>query len=170
MVKIRPKPFWLILWVFLFMLSYSLWVTPQDFAKWKILLRYIPVVSVISIAFVVVKLTIFKDFCINSASMKWLLFGALTPPNIVQPCWNFDQRFSPIRQTQCLKNPSTFWILAKKLLKTKISAKIKSLGLSNSVSPRSQKNHSILVKLNKKTFFWPKLNLNCPIVTVPNGY
>ena len=170
MFKIGPKTFWLILWVFLFMLSYSLWVTPKDFAKWKILLKYIPVVSVISIAFVVVKLSIFKVFCINSASMKWLLLGALAPPNIVQPCWNFDQRLSPVRQTQCLKNPSIFWILAKILLKTKISAKTKSLGLSNSVSPRSQKNHSILAKSNKKTFFWPKLSLNCPPVTVPNGY
>ena len=37
--------------VFLFMPYYSLWVTPQDFAKWKTLLKYISVVSFISIAY-----------------------------------------------------------------------------------------------------------------------
>ena len=56
--------FWLILWVCLFMPSYTLWITPQDFAKWKTLLRYISVVSIISIAYEVVKL--FEFF--------WLLF------------------------------------------------------------------------------------------------
>ena len=38
----------------------------------------------------------------------------------------------------------------KNLLKTKISANTASLGISNKVSARSQKNHSILVKLSKK--------------------
>ena len=33
--------FWLILRGFLFTLSYTLWVTSQDFANWKTLLRYI---------------------------------------------------------------------------------------------------------------------------------
>ena len=48
----------------------------------------------------------------------------------------------------------------KKLLKTKIYAKTASLGIPNNVSPRSQKNHRILVKLSKKkTFFGP----NCPL-------
>ena len=28
------------------------------------------------------------------------VFLALTPSNIVQSCWNFDQRMSPMRQTQ----------------------------------------------------------------------
>ena len=37
----------------------------------------------------------------------------LTPQNIVQSCWNFDQWYSQIRQTQCLKNPSKFSILAQ---------------------------------------------------------
>ena len=38
----------------------------------------------------------------------------------------------------------------KILLKIKISAKAASVGISNNVSPRSQKNHRILVKLSKK--------------------
>ena len=73
-------------WEFLVMPSYTLWVTPQDFAKLKTLLRYIPVVSFISIAFVVVASKIFKAFHINSAYLKWPLLGgfsALTLPNIV---------------------------------------------------------------------------------------
>ena len=51
----------------------------------------------------------------------------------------------------------------KILLKTKISAKTTSLQISNNVSPRSQKNHRILVKLSKKTFLGPKVGLNCPL-------
>ena len=52
----------------------------------------------------------------------------------------------------------------KTLLKTKTYAKTTSLGKSNSVRPRSQKNHRILVKLNKKeTIFGPNLGLNCPL-------
>ena len=38
----------------------------------------------------------------------------------------------------------------KILLKPKISAKNASVGISNNGSPRSQKNHRILVKLNNK--------------------
>ena len=83
--------FWLILWVLiLFMLPYILRVIPQDFAKWKTLLRYISMVSFISIAFVVEKLRIFKVFHIDSAFMKWFLLGfflTLTPANI---CWNIS--------------------------------------------------------------------------------
>ena len=67
--ELRQKSFWLILWAFLFMSSCTLWVTLQDFAKWKTL-RCIFVISFISIAFVVVKLKFFKLFGIDSASMK----------------------------------------------------------------------------------------------------
>ena len=89
----------------------------------------------------------------------------------------------PIRQTQPLKNPSKFWILAQmertqslqfwsilgpnlplenqNMLKIKISAKTASLRISNNESLRSQKNHRILVKLSKQTFFGHKLGLNC---------
>ena len=49
----------------------------------------------------------------------------------------------------------------KILIKTKISAKTASLGIINNASPRSQKNHRILGKLCLKTFFGPKLSLNC---------
>ena len=150
----------------------------QDFAKWKTVLRNIFVVSFISIAYVVVKLKIFKVFCIDSASMKWPLFGffwVLTSSNIVRSCWNFDQSLSPIRKTVLQKSfkilhfgsngtRPRFMVLVhfgaqftagqpKILIKAKISAKTTSLGISNSVSPRSQKNHSILVKLSKKHFW-----------------
>ena len=47
----------------------------------------------------------------------------------------------------------------KILLKPKISAKTASLGIINNVSPRSQKNQKILVKLSQKTFSGPKLGL-----------
>ena len=54
-----------------------------------------------------------KYFWIDSAFMKWPLFRffwPLTFPNIVQSCWHFDQT---IKQTQCLKILSKFWILAE---------------------------------------------------------
>ena len=51
----------------------------------------------------------------------------------------------------------------KILLKNSICAKTPSLGIQNNVSPRSQKNHRILVKLDKKTFYGPKLGLNWPL-------
>ena len=64
----------------------------------------------------------------------------------------------------------------KILLKTRISAKTTyrptSLGISNNVSLRSQKNHIILVKLSKKIFLegrgerGGRLGLNCPLVPV----
>ena len=38
----------------------------------------------------------------------------------------------------------------KIFLKTKISEKAASLGISNNVNPRSQKHHRIIVKLSKK--------------------
>ena len=38
----------------------------------------------------------------------------------------------------------------KNLLKTKIYTKTASLGIPNNVSPRSQRNHRILVELSKK--------------------
>ena len=93
--------FWLNLRGFLFTPSDTLWVTPKDFSKWKTLLRYILVVSFIRIVYVIVKLKIFKVFCIDSASMKLPIlggFGALTSPNIVPSCWNVDQWLPPIRQ------------------------------------------------------------------------
>ena len=48
----------------------------------------------------------------------------------------------------------------KILLKNKIFAKTASLAIINKISSRSQKNHRILVKLNRKTFFGFKLGLH----------
>ena len=45
-------------------------------------------------------------------NMKWPpfgFFGALTLPNIVLSCWNFDQRYFPMIQTRFLKSPSEFY-------------------------------------------------------------
>ena len=103
--------FLFILRVFLFMPSYTLWVTPQDFAKWKTLLRYISVVSFISIAFVVVKLKIFKVFRIDSAFMQWpflRVFGPLLPQILFNLAEILTRCSVPIRKTLCLKNPSNF--------------------------------------------------------------
>ena len=113
MVKIGLKSWFFVHFesFFLFMPSYTLWVTPQDFAKWKTLLRYISIVSFISIAFVVVKLKIFKVFRIDSASMKWPLLGGFGPllPQILFNLAEILTRCSvPIRKTLCLKNPSNF--------------------------------------------------------------
>ena len=46
----------------------------------------------------------------------------------------------------------------KILLKAKLYGKTTSLGISNNVSPTSQKNYKILVKLSKKNFFWAQKN------------
>ena len=76
--------FWLILRGFLFTLSYTLWVTSQDFANWKTLLRYIFVVRVW--AYVVVKSKIFKVFRINSISWSGSFLGgfwALLPQTLI---------------------------------------------------------------------------------------
>ena len=48
----------------------------------------------------------------------------------------------------------------KILVKTKISAKTTFSEIINNVTPRSQKNHIILVKLSHKAFSGPKLGLN----------
>ena len=59
----------------------------------------------------------------------------------------------------------------KLLLKTKISAKTTSLGKSNSVRPRSQKNHRILVKLKKKkNISWAQHGSKLSPVFAPKCY
>ena len=88
--------FWPILRGFWFTPSYALWVTPQSSATLNVLQRYIIMVSFISVAFVIVKLEIFKCFRGDAASMKWPLLGgfwALSPANMTRVCWNFDQRY-----------------------------------------------------------------------------
>ena len=186
--ELRQKYFWFILWAFLFMSSCTLWVTLQDFAKWKTL-RYIFVISFISIAFGGGEIKIFQtflDWFSIHETLSWV-FWALSPQNIVQFCWNFDQRWSPISVWKdsvwkILQNfefnsngrHRKFTVLfhfgaqftagkPKILLKTKVSAKTTFLGISNSISPRSQKNYRILGKLSTKIFGGSKLVLNCPL-------
>ena len=107
-------------------------------------------------------------------------FLTLVPSNNVQS-WNFDQRHpnnTNILIEKSLKilkfcSNGTNWTSTdlvrfgaqfvagkpKILLKSKISPKTASLGISNNVSARSQnKNHRILVKLSKKkqtNNWWP---------------
>ena len=93
MVKIWPKNliFWLILWAFLFMPSYTLWIAPRNFAKWKTLLRYTFVVGSISIAYVVVKLKFSKFLVLSQHPWNGPLLGflALIPPIIVSSWMKF---------------------------------------------------------------------------------
>ena len=81
----------------------------------KDLLRNIYAVSFIIIAYVVAKLKFFKVSCIDSASMKWRLFGFfwLLFPQILLDLAEILSRSSPIRQMHCFKNPSKFWNLAQ---------------------------------------------------------
>ena len=186
------------LWVFLFMSSCTFWVMPQDFSKWKTLLRYISVASFICIAFVVVILKIFKFFLIDSTSMKWPLLGFLGPfspkyCSILLKFWPkvvsnkakrvFEKSFKILNFSVNRRHPK-FTVLfhfggqcsagkPKILLKTKIVAKTASLGISNSISPRSKKNHRI-AKLNKKNCFfgggWGQIGCKLPTVAEPKGY
>ena len=87
---------------------------PQDFGKWKNILRYISVISFISIAFAVLKLKTFRVFRIDSASIKGSLFKGFWVL-LSQILFNFAEILTrgslPIRQTQCLKKLSKIWIL-----------------------------------------------------------
>ena len=68
--------------------------------------------SFISIAFVVVKLKVSKVFCIDSASNEmasFWFFGPLLPQTLFSLAEILTRGCqSPIRQTECLKNPSKF--------------------------------------------------------------
>ena len=57
----------------------------------------------------------------------------------------------------------------KVLPKTKIFAKSTYLEISNNVNSRSQKNHRILVKLNKKIFWGPQIRSKLPPGVTPKG-
>ena len=182
MVEIGSKNwfFYFTLRSFLCMLCYTLWVMPQDFANWKILLRYSSVADLIRTGYVVVK---FKVFFIDSASMKWSLFGVFLAPylpkywsillkwsDVVLKITNtvFQKSFRLFNFGSNGKHPN-FTVLVhfgaqftarkpKILLKIRISTKITcrptSLGISNNVNLRFQKNHIILVKLSKKQLFF----------------
>ena len=105
-------------------------------------------------------------FTIHEITPFWGFLFSVTPPNIVRSCWNFYQRLSPIKQTPFEKffkilhfgsnrTRTKFTVLVpfgahftagkpKILLKTKISAKTTSLGISNSVSPGPRKITELL--------------------------
>ena len=86
--------FWVIFRDFLFTPSYALWVTPQFLVISKVSLRYIIIISFISIAFVVVKLCVFKCFQSSRKYNFWLLLGgfsSITPPNDVVFVQKFHQ-------------------------------------------------------------------------------
>ena len=143
-------------------------------------------VTFISIAFQIMKL---KDFCIDSEFMKWPLFRVFLGPFYPNYCLVLLKFWPEVVSNKketvlkiffktlnvSLKIHRKFIVLfyfeaqfttekPKLLLKTKISAKTTSLGKSNSVRPRSQKNHRILVKLKKKkTSLGPNMGLNCPL-------
>ena len=122
--------------------------------------------------------------------MQWPIlgsFGALSPPNKAWFHWNFWQRYSLIRHTQCFSNFLAFlqkgdtqkrtvlvhfWALfttrkSKVLTKTKIFSKNASSGISNSITSRSHKNNRILIKLIQKNHFGGvKNDLNYPLALV----
>ena len=167
-------------------------------------MKYIFVVNFISIAFVVVKLKIFKFFyTTTSESMKGRLLGGgrgwgsgggwgpFSPKyssillkfwpevvsNKINTVWTIIQNFAYFGSNGTrLKFTVLFTFGAqftagkpKILLKTKIFAKTKSLGISNNVSPRSQKNYRILVKLSKKYFLGGQIGSKSPSRVTPKG-
>ena len=97
-------------------LLHSMSYTPTFWQMEDLIKIYISVVSFINIAFVVVKVKIFKVFRIDSAAMKWSLFGgfsALLPQILFGLAEILTRGSLPERQNQCLKNPSKFWILGQ---------------------------------------------------------
>ena len=86
--------------------SYTLWVTPQHFGKWNTLLRYISVVSFISIAFVFGKLKIFKAFRNDSAAIKWSLLGGFWAllPQLLFDYAEILNRGSLLAQMECTQS------------------------------------------------------------------
>ena len=121
----------------------------------------------------VVKLKIFKVFSIDSALMKWLLFGIFLAllgqilldllkiwPEVVsnkentvfEKCFeilNFGSNGTYLKFTVFVHFDVEFTAGKPKiLLKTKTSASNASLGIINRISPRSQKNSRILQGVN----------------------
>ena len=131
-------------------------------------------VSFISGAFVVVKLSIFKCFHGDAVSMKWPLLGGFWALSSVNMTWvsrNFDQRYvkkcwlkCKSFKIKCLNGNKTYPKLMvlvhfgsnfstkkpKYCQKPKFFPENTSLWLSNNTGPRSQINHKILIKLIKK--------------------
>ena len=136
-------------------------------------------------AFVIVKFFVLIQYLWNGPFLGIL---GLIPPNIVWPCWDFDQRHCSSKTNTVFKKSlkilnfgsnemhPKFTVLVhfraqftarkpKILLKSKISGKATSLGILNNVSPRSQKDHRILLKLSKSKHF-----LGSNLWIVPWGY
>ena len=58
----------------------------------------------------------------------------------------------------------------KYCLKPKISGKPTSLGISNSISPRSQKNPNNSCKINQKQTFWAQIGYKLQCEATSKGY
>ena len=152
---------------------------PQDFAKWEAFVRYIFVVSFISLAFAAVQLW----FSIHEMVPFWR-FWALLPQIMFDLAEILTKGKVPTRQTLFEKS---FEILnigsngihpkftvfvhfgapftagkPKILLETEISGKTTFLGIWNNVSLRSQKNHGILIKLSKNIFL---VQMGCKLLS-----
>ena len=121
-------------------------------------------------------------------------FWALTPQNIVQSYWNFEQRLSFDKTNAVFENSfkvlnfssegthPKFTVLVhfgaqfiagkpRILLKTTISPKAASLGISNNLSPRSQRNHKIFAKLSKNSnIFCAQIGSKLPPGAASEGY
>ena len=167
--------FLLILKVFLFTPSYTLWDTPQDFANWKTFLRYI-CGKLHQYSICGCELVFLYWFSIHEMAPFWDFLGPYSPKYclILLELWPEVVSNKKNSAWKILQNLG-FWLKwnvvsvhigsqftvgkPKILLKTKTSAKSASLGIINNVSPRSQKNHRILVKLSQKTLSRPKLGL-----------
>ena len=109
----KKLTFWAIFRPFSFTPSYALWVTPKFSASWKVLLRYIILISFIIIPFLVLKLETFKCFRRSRKSNFWLLlsgFSTITPPNEVGFVQNLDQLCIA---RQCIIYITVFWKMSK---------------------------------------------------------
>ena len=151
--------------------SHTQRVTPQDFAKWKTLLRYITMVK-LWYSFCCCEVNNFQSFLyffsIHERAPFWGFFGPYSPKycSILLKFWQdlvsnktntvFVKYFKILNFSSNETHPK-FTVLVhfgaqftagkpKILLKTKTSAKTASFGMSYNISPRSQKNHRRVIK------------------------
>ena len=104
---------WLVFRSFSTTPSFTLWITPQFLCKWKASWRYIILVGFIGIAFVVVKLYIFKVLVAAKSSMLaafgWFFLDY--NPESSPIC----TKFSPVMQWKLMyRIPYGFWYSAEK--------------------------------------------------------
>ena len=122
----------------------------------------------------------FFEPLLSQTAKYCLIFLKLWPEVVSEKKSAFEKSFKILNFSLNGKHPKFTvlfhfgaWCTAGKpkiLLKTKIFAKTISLGISNSISLVSQKNHKILVKSNKKIFLWAQTGSKLPSVTAPKGY